>query len=75
MPRMRLMCSSMSSRIGKITTAGTTTDYATPTSGSAPFGIAECDDDTMYFTESAASQVGVVNLDCGRGGAGGRVVG
>ncbi|GAC1595307.1 MAG: hypothetical protein NVS3B28_26470 [Candidatus Velthaea sp.] len=47
------------SRIGRLH-AGTITEFATPTAGSAPFGITKGPDGNFWFTESTANKIGTI---------------
>jgi streptogramin lyase len=48
----------MGNRIGRITTAGTITEWEIPTANSTPTGIATGSDGRIYFTEQSARQLG-----------------
>jgi streptogramin lyase len=45
-------------KIGRITTAGAVSEYATPTTASVPTGIALGTDGNLWFTESATNNIG-----------------
>ncbi len=51
-------------RIGRITTDGVITEYAVPTAGAGPFGIAAgpSGSDRMYFTEIMMNKIGYVTM-------------
>jgi sugar lactone lactonase YvrE len=48
--------------IGRITTSGTITEYAIPTSGSSPNGITVGPDGNLWFTEGSSHKIGVIKL-------------
>ncbi len=50
-------------RIGRITQAGTITEYTIPTPNSDPRGITRGSDDNIWFTEYAASKIGMITPD------------
>jgi streptogramin lyase len=45
-------------KIGRITTSGTISEYAVPTSGSSPFGITAGPDGNLWFTEYDGNKIG-----------------
>jgi virginiamycin B lyase len=45
------------SKIGRITTAGVVTEFATPTSPAVPLGIAAGPDGNLWFTENGARRI------------------
>lgn len=45
-------------RIGRITTAGIVTEFALPTRGAGPAGVAVGPDGNLWFTEFAADKLG-----------------
>jgi streptogramin lyase len=47
-----------SDKIGRITAAGTVTEYAIPTASSAPYGIAAGPDGAIWFTEYGTNKIG-----------------
>ena len=51
------------SRIGRITTAGVSTEFVIPTPGSQPVGIAAGPDGAMWFTSLATNRIGRVAMD------------
>jgi virginiamycin B lyase len=48
------------SKIGRITTAGVVTEYATPTANSGPFSITVGSDNNLWFTEFNAGKIGKI---------------
>jgi virginiamycin B lyase len=44
--------------IGRVTTAGTLSEFALPSRGAIPVGIAAGPDDKLWFTESAGNRIG-----------------
>jgi virginiamycin B lyase len=46
--------------IGRITTAGSITEFAIPTAGSGPAGIASGPDGNLWFTETVGNNIGKV---------------
>ncbi len=49
--------------IARITTSGVISEFAIPTSGSQPIGIATGPDGNMWFTERAGNKIGQLELD------------
>jgi streptogramin lyase len=49
-----------SSLIEKISTSGTVTAYATPTSGASPWAVAAGPDGNLWFTENSGNQIGKI---------------
>jgi streptogramin lyase len=45
-------------KIGRITTAGTVTEYPVPTTNSAPWGITSGPDGALWFTEELGNKIG-----------------
>src|SRR5262249_20594661 len=50
-------------RIAKITASGQITEYPTPTSGTAPYGLAADADGNIWFTEPGVSKIGRLTPD------------
>ena len=48
-------------QIGRISTAGVTTEFAVPTANSAPFGITAGPDGNLWFTEQSGNQIGRIS--------------
>jgi virginiamycin B lyase len=49
-------------KIGRVTVDGTFSEYALPTPGARPQGIAEGRDGALWFTEAGAGKMGRINL-------------
>jgi len=50
-------------RIGRITTAGTITEYPIPTANAGPHGITAGPDNALWFTETNVSKIGRIGTD------------
>ncbi|HEX3467951.1 MAG TPA: hypothetical protein VHT05_07745 [Candidatus Elarobacter sp.] len=48
------------SKIGRISTSGTVTEYATPTANSGPMSVALGSDNNIWFTENTAGKIGKI---------------
>jgi virginiamycin B lyase len=48
----------LGNKIGRITPAGTVTEFAISTSGSFPYGMTAGPDGNLWFTESGGNQIG-----------------
>jgi virginiamycin B lyase len=53
------------SKIGRMTTGGTLTEYATPTLNSGPSGITQGPDGALWFTEQGAGKIGRITTEAG----------
>ena len=47
-----------SSKIGRISTSGTITEFPVPTSDSSPYGITAGPDGNLWFTEAGGNKIG-----------------
>jgi streptogramin lyase len=54
-----------SNKIGRITPSGTVTEFATPSSSSAPWGITTGPDGNIWFTENSSGKIGTLALSIG----------
>ena len=52
----------IANKIGKITTAGTVSEYSVPTPAASPVGIVTGPDGALWFTESAGNKIGRITI-------------
>jgi len=50
-----------SNAVGKITSSGTITEYATPTTGSGPYGMTSGPDGRLWFAEQTKEKIGAIS--------------